>query len=178
MNCIHVNIVFLWLLHTSSGLVMRLLACFVFGWGLFCFGGAYTKCTSEMYLENPKKMVNRAVSGFLLRELFKSVFQQQFKILGLESTCDNMLLVLKFRWTQSLSSYSLCLASGKWTVEIVVPVVMEMFKWVHEKFTLHYSLILPPVGEKNATTPNAYISLINIVGAFFKIHFKNDTSVY
>lgn len=59
-----------------------------------------------------------------------------------------MLLVLKFRWTQSLSSYSLCLASGKWTVEIVVPVVMEMFKWVHEKFTLHYSLILPPVGEK------------------------------
>lgn len=53
-----------------------------------------------MYIRNvfgPKKMVNRAVSGFLLCELFKSVFQQQFKILGLKSTRDNMLLVLKFR---------------------------------------------------------------------------------
>lgn len=42
-------------------------------------------------------MVNRAVLGFPLHELFKSVFQQQFKSLGLKSTCDNMLLVLKFR---------------------------------------------------------------------------------
>lgn len=73
------------------------LFCVWLGFVLFCFGGGYTKCTSEMYLESPKKMVNRAVSGFLLRELFKSVFQQQFKILGLKSTRDNMLLVLKFR---------------------------------------------------------------------------------
>lgn len=33
-------------------------------------------------------------------------------------------------------------------IEIVVAVVMEMFKRVHGKFNLHYSLILPPIGRE------------------------------
>ena len=34
-----------------------------------------------------------------------------------------------------------------------MPVVMEMFMRVHEKFTLHYSLILPLIGRKMLLHP-------------------------
>lgn len=33
-------------------------------------------------------------------------------------------------------------------IGFVVPVVMEMLNGVHGKFTLHYSLILPPIVRK------------------------------
>lgn len=46
-------------------------------------------------------------------------------------------------------------------IEIVVPVVMEMLRRVHEKFTLHYNLILPPIGRKNAIAPHADVSFVN-----------------
>lgn len=46
-------------------------------------------------------------------------------------------------------------------IEIVVPVVMEMLRRVHEKFTLHYNLILPPIGRKHAIAPHAGVSFVN-----------------
>lgn len=57
---------------------------------------------------------------------------------------------------------------------------MEMFKRVHEKFTLHYSPVLPPVGGKNATTLDAFIAFVNELRSllFFNImfHFINRIS--
>lgn len=38
-------------------------------------------------------------------------------------------------------------------IEIVVPVVMEMFRRVHEKFTLDYGVILPPFARKMLLHP-------------------------
>ena len=38
-------------------------------------------------------------------------------------------------------------------IGIVLPVVMEMFRRVHQKFTPHYSLILPPIGRQMLLQP-------------------------
>lgn len=38
-------------------------------------------------------------------------------------------------------------------IEIVVPVVMEMFKRVHDKFTHHHRLILPPTDGEMLVHP-------------------------
>ena len=46
-------------------------------------------------------------------------------------------------------------------IEIVVPVVMEMFRRVHQKFILYYSIILPPIGRKMLFQPHAVITLVN-----------------
>lgn len=52
-------------------------------------------------------------------------------------------------------------------IEIVVPVVMEMLRRVHEKFTLHYSLMLPPIGRKMLPHPRQLFLLYMKTKALF-----------